>query len=138
RASCRRIRSPCTPTTASRSASTASARSSITWCNIVAKPTILRRAALTAGVLLAAASASVPAQPAETLKDAYADAFRVGVAVGNFVQSGRDAASLAIVEQHFNSITPENVMKAQPIAPRPGQYNFGPADAFVEFGEARG
>lgn len=95
-------------------------------------------AGITAGALLAAVCASAGAQPEQTLKDAYAGAFRVGVAVGNFVQSGRDAASLAIVERHFNTITPENVMKAQPINPRPGVYNFAPADAFVEFGEARG
>jgi endo-1,4-beta-xylanase len=78
------------------------------------------------------------AQPAETLEDAYDGAFRVGVSVGGFVQSGRDPASLAIVQKHFNTITPENAMKAQPINPRPGEYNFGPADAIVEFGEANG
>jgi endo-1,4-beta-xylanase len=76
--------------------------------------------------------------PAGTLKDAYQDAFRVGCAVNPFVTSGSDSAALAIVLRHFNSITPENVMKAGPVHPRPGVYNFGPADATVEFGEEHG
>ncbi len=92
--------------------------------------------AVSAWIALAAANAA--AQPAETLKDAYAGAFKIGVAVGGGVLSGRDPASLAILERHFNSITPENAMKPQPINPRPGVYNFEQADAIVEFAEARG
>jgi endo-1,4-beta-xylanase len=42
------------------------------------------------------------------------------------------------VTRHFNSITAENVLKPQPINPQPGVYNFGPADRYVEFGEANG
>lgn len=94
------------------------------------------RLAVSAWIALAAANAA--AQPAETLKDAYAGAFKIGVAVGGGVLSGRDPASLAILERHFNSITPENAMKPQPINPRPGVYNFEQADAIVEFAEARG
>ena len=40
--------------------------------------------------------------------------------------------------RQFNSITAENVMKAESINPRPGVFNFGPADAFVAFGESNG
>jgi endo-1,4-beta-xylanase len=42
------------------------------------------------------------------------------------------------VIRHFNTITVENAMKAAPINPQPGVYNFAPADAFVEFGEEHG
>lgn len=94
------------------------------------------RFAVCAWIALAAPNAA--AQPAETLKGAYAGAFKIGVAVGGGVLSGRDPASLAILERHFNSITPENAMKPQPINPRPGVYNFEQADAIVEFAEARG
>lgn len=52
--------------------------------------------------------------------------------------SGKDAASRATVLRHFHSITVENAMKAAPLNPRPGVWNFGPADAFVAFGEAHG
>ena len=72
---------------------------------------------------------------ATTLRDAYKDAFLIGTAVNDRIVSGADKAAQAIVRQQFNSITIENAMKAEPINPRPGVFNFGPADAFVAFGE---
>lgn len=69
------------------------------------------------------------------LKEAYADAFLMGVAVNDNIVSGDDKASQDIVTQQFNSITLENSMKAALINPEPGQYHFAPADAFVAFGE---
>lgn len=73
-----------------------------------------------------------------TLREAYKDAFLIGTAVNERIVSGADKAAQGIVRQQFNSITVENVMKAEPINPRPGVYNFGPADAFVAFGESNG
>ena len=70
-----------------------------------------------------------------TLQAAYRDAFLMGVAVNDDIVNGRDAASRTIVIQQFNTITAENVLKAGPLNPEPGVYNWGPADAFVEFGE---
>jgi len=78
------------------------------------------------------------AQTAATLRDAYKDAFRFGCAVNEAMVSGADRAAQDIVVRQFNSITPENVMKAEVINPRPGVYNFGPADAVVAFGESNG
>jgi endo-1,4-beta-xylanase len=105
---------------------------------------VFERAAFRLAVALLGTGLSQIAVPAATaqpatgasLKEAYADAFRVGTAIGGFVISGRDPASLAIVETHFNTITAENAMKAQPINPQPGVYNFDPADAIVDFGES--
>ncbi|MCU0403827.1 MAG: endo-1,4-beta-xylanase [Chitinophagaceae bacterium] len=71
----------------------------------------------------------------KTLKGAYKSAFKMGVAINFPIVSGGDKSSQDIVMQHFNSITPENEMKAETICPRPGEYNFGPGDAFVEFGQ---
>lgn len=71
-----------------------------------------------------------------TLKGAYKDAFLIGVSVSAGNLSGKDPTTEAIIREQYNAITPENVMKATPINPKPGVYNFGPADAFVEFGEA--
>lgn len=62
----------------------------------------------------------------------------IGTAVNEAIVSGADQAAQAIVRQQFNSITVENVMKAEPINPRPGVFNLGPADAFVAFGESNG
>ena len=71
----------------------------------------------------------------QTLKDVYKDAFLMGTAVTPGITSGSDKATQAIVIKEFNAITPENVMKAALINPKPGVYNFGPADEFVAFGE---
>ncbi len=75
------------------------------------------------------------AQNDTPLDEAYAGAFKIGTAVNSGIVTGADEASHAVVLQHFNSITSENDLKAGPINPRPGEFNFGPADAFVEFGE---
>jgi endo-1,4-beta-xylanase len=72
------------------------------------------------------------------LKDVFKDAFVMGTAVNTAIVSGTDAESRGLVLRHFGSITAENVMKAGPVNPRPGVFNFGPADAFVAFGEAHG
>jgi endo-1,4-beta-xylanase len=83
----------------------------------------------------AANTADTGAPPA-SLPAAYAEAFKVGTALGADVVSGRDSTVREIVLRHFNTITAENVMKAAPINPEPGVYRFQPADDFVAFGEA--
>ena len=72
------------------------------------------------------------------LKDVFKEAFAIGTAVNNVIVSGKDPESRDLVLRHFASITADNAMKAGPINPRPGEFNFGPADAFVAFGEAHG
>ena len=86
-----------------------------------------------------------PDQPAPpvALKDAFKDAFRVGVAVNRSVTTGQAfrrseedvAKDVALVKQHFNHVVAENEMKWQLIHPRSGAdgYDFGPADALIEF-----
>src|SRR5690606_32191618 len=71
----------------------------------------------------------------QDLKEAYKDAFLIGSALNVEVSSGVDSVSRKIILQQFNSITPENVMKAEVINPEPGVYNFKDADDFVEFGQ---
>lgn len=73
--------------------------------------------------------------PAETLKAAYEDAFLVGTAVNEAITSGEDAVAQEIVRKHFNTLTVENVMKAEEVNPQPGVYRFAPADQFVEFAQ---
>jgi endo-1,4-beta-xylanase len=81
---------------------------------------------------------SVKAQqaPASSLKEAYADAFKIGMAIGAGVVSGRDAGSQALVIKHANAATPENVMKPGPIHPSLNEYNWAPADEYVAFAQA--
>ena len=70
-----------------------------------------------------------------TLKEAFEGSFLIGSAINESIASGEDDISQNIVFKQFNTITAENVLKAGPINPDPGIFNFGPADAFVEFGE---
>ncbi|AKC86373.1 endo-1,4-beta-xylanase [Pseudoxanthomonas suwonensis] len=91
--------------------------------------------------LAAALALALPAKAADrptTLKDAFADAFLLGTAVNDDIVSGRDARAQALVPLHFNSITAENVMKAEVINPQPDTWDFAAADAFVAFGEKHG
>jgi endo-1,4-beta-xylanase len=93
---------------------------------------------LLALILGSVESAAIAAKPSAFLKDAYRDSFLMGAAVNEEIVAGKDKASMEIVQRHFNTITAENVMKAETVNPQPGVYNFGPADAFVEFGEKHG
>ena len=101
-----------------------------------------------AAALLTSCTTISPGQP-KTLKDAYKDHFHVGVAINRTVATGssvlaenfnRDMALVekdtAVVLEQFNQIVPENDLKWELIHPEPGPdgYDFGPADAFVNFG----
>jgi endo-1,4-beta-xylanase len=68
------------------------------------------------------------------LKHVYEHSFLLGTAVDEAIVSGEDVASRALVPLHFNSITAENVMKAEVLHPQPGAWDFAAADAFVEYG----
>ena len=76
-----------------------------------------------------------------TLKGAYKSDFKIGVAINERQITGEDTNGVALIKAQFNSIAPENVMKWASIHPYPtnspgtNAYNFGPADAYVEFGE---
>lgn len=69
-----------------------------------------------------------------TLKDAFEDDFLIGAALNYPQIYGRDDSATAIIKKHFNTISPENVLKMGPIHPEPGAYNFEPADQYVNFG----
>lgn len=71
-----------------------------------------------------------------TLKDAFKNNYLIGSAVNMWQIAGKDTNSIKVLKKQFNSITPENCMKWEKIHPKPDEYNFEPADKFVEFGEA--
>lgn len=103
------------------------------------------RITLLTSVLLAV-STTVRAADQPTLKDAYKNDFYVGVAINRTIASGDSVRAnrtleqvqgdIAAVKEQFNQISPENDLKWQLIHPREGAdgYNFGPADAYVNFG----
>ncbi len=75
-------------------------------------------------------------QPA--LKDTFKHAFLVGVAINENQFTEKDARGVPIIKTHFNSISPENILKWEAVHPAPDKYNFEPADRYVEFGEKNG
>lgn len=70
-----------------------------------------------------------------TLRAAFEGKFLIGAALNPAQFTGRDSSGAALVKLHFNSITPENVLKWERVHPRPGEYDFAPADQYVDFGE---
>jgi len=73
-----------------------------------------------------------------TLKDAFKNDFLIGAALNEAEFAGRNTNTVAIVKAQFNSISPENALKWESIHPRQFGFNFGPADAYVAFGQKNG
>jgi len=97
------------------------------------------------GATLAATGAGARIANAPTLKDAYRSHFKIGVAINRSIATGNAGGfrsvelvnkDIALTKEQFNQISPENDLKWESIHPREGAdgYNFGPADAYVEFG----
>jgi endo-1,4-beta-xylanase len=70
-----------------------------------------------------------------SLKDAFKNYFLIGTALNNQQVFGKDIKAMKLLEEQFNSITPENLLKWESIHMQPGKYNFTPADSFVALGE---
>jgi endo-1,4-beta-xylanase len=72
------------------------------------------------------------------LKDVFKADFHIGAALSVDQISGREREAMVLVEKHFNTITPENILKWEEVHPEPDRYNFEPADRYVAFGEKHG
>ena len=83
-------------------------------------------------------SCETPAPKIDSLKDAYADSFKLGCAISPFMISGRNPDAEALLEKHFNALSPDNCMKPESLHPGPDVWNFGPADTYVEYGRSHG
>jgi len=70
-----------------------------------------------------------------TLKEAFKDSFLIGAALNRSHFYESSAHEVEIIKRHFNSISPENVLKWESVHPRHGTYDFAAADRYVEFGE---
>jgi len=90
-----------------------------------------------AASLLAAVAAAAAAEP-PALKSLAPPGLRIGVALNQKQSDGKDEAGLAIALRHFDSITPENLLKWEAVHPEPDRYNFEPADRYVELGRSHG
>ena len=74
----------------------------------------------------------------KTLKEAFKNDFKIGAALNRHQFSESDKVGAEIVKTHFNSITPENVLKWALVHPQPAKYDFEAPDRFVDFGEQNG
>jgi len=94
---------------------------------------------------LVATGATARSANAPALKDAFKEHFFVGAAINRSIATGEGNAfrapdlvnkDTALTKEQFNQISPENDLKWSLIHPREGAdgYNFGPADAYVDFG----
>jgi len=91
-----------------------------------------------AAIVVAALAAPARAQTPANLKDAFASSFRVGAALNTNEFSERDAKTVALITQQFNTISPENVLKWQYVEPNPGAFDFTVSDRYVAFGQRHG
>lgn len=67
------------------------------------------------------------------IKDAFQDAFRIGMA--GDVPVGYSDEELLLATKHFSAVTPENCMKPEPVHPEEGRWRFERTDALVEWAE---
>lgn len=88
--------------------------------------------------LIVACCLLIQAQNPATLKSAYQGVFRIGAAVNQAQFEERDQRGTPIVTTQFSTISPENVLKWGPVHPTKDNYNFGPSDSYVAFGEKYG
>ncbi len=102
-------------------------------------------------VTIGYASTPAASDTPTTLKDAYKDYFKIGVAINRLVATGATgqradnanrtpeqlAKDIALVKKQFNSIVSENDLKPALIHPNrgPDGYVFDYSDAFIKFGE---
>lgn len=71
----------------------------------------------------------------ESLKTAFGDHFRIGVALNHKTIEKSNPAHLQLIQREFNSIVAENCMKSEWVQPREGHFTFDKADNFMAFGE---
>jgi endo-1,4-beta-xylanase len=70
-----------------------------------------------------------------TLKETFENDFLIGTAVNSLQVVGMDTAGTKLVLQHFNAVTPENLMKATYLHPEWDNYNFRLSDLLVSFAQ---
>lgn len=84
---------------------------------------------------LAAACLAFVLKQKVALKEAFKNDFYIGTALNYNQVNGKDAKAVSLIKQHFNTISPENLLKWGPVHPEPDVYNFQPADDYVAFGQ---
>ena len=93
--------------------------------------------ALTIGVAFGAAAivaAPIAARQDVALKDLMPKGMVIGVAINQRQSDGVDTAAVDLITKQFNQISPENLLKFQPVHPAADRYVFDAQDRYVQFG----
>ncbi len=77
-----------------------------------------------------------PGDPIPSLARAYRGEFLVGAAITSAMVLAADVRPF--LERQFDVVVAENEMKPLALEPREGEFNFGPADAIVDWAVAKG
>ena len=75
----------------------------------------------------------ISAQDIPTLKNVFKQDFLIGAAVNSRQVEEKDSATSRLIRAQFNTVTPENVMKAEAIHPGWNKYNYTEADQLVAY-----
>lgn len=94
---------------------------------------MMKRLVASAGFALLAAAAHQEV----ALKDVMPNGMVIGVAINQRQSDGVDTAAVDLITKQFNQISPENLLKSQPIHPAADRYAFDAADRYVQFGVDR-
>lgn len=70
-----------------------------------------------------------------SLKDTYQEDFLLGTI---YTDASRSGADLELTLKHFNTITPENIMKPEYMQPTEGNFNYQNSDVMIQFAEENG
>ncbi len=70
-----------------------------------------------------------------SLKEVFKKDFVIGAALNTGQINEKDTAAAALVQAHFNGLTPENIMKCEIIHPAWDRYDFTLADKLIDYGK---
>lgn len=88
--------------------------------------------------LVCAGCSSQPELKDIPLKEAFANDFLVGVAVAQDIITRHDTASINLICEQFNAVSPESVLKPEYIHPAPDVWDFSQGDAYCQFAAEHG
>ena len=83
------------------------------------------------------ATPGVAAAQIVALKDLVPKGWLIGAALNQNQSDGRDTVAVELVTRHFNTISPENLLKFQSVQPQPDRFTFDAQDRYVAFGLER-
>lgn len=96
---------------------------------------VIRSGIVVASAMIAVAP--IAARQDVALKDLMPKGMVIGVALNQRQSDGVDTAAVDIVTKQFNQISPENLLKFQPVHPSEDRYVFEAQDRYVQFGVDR-